>query len=133
VTALEYLRNRSKSQTVNLVGLDIAGVWSYFARSLAGAGVSLAADLAQFAANTDAEYQKRFFIPGIRKAGDFHAASVLNAQGRSLVYNAGPEFPSDWARLAAKTAGSTLDLRTGAVSDADLLAWLSPSERRTSR
>jgi dienelactone hydrolase len=133
LTALEYLRHRSKSQTVNLVGLDIAGVWSYFARSLAGAGVSLAADLAQFAANTDAEYQKRFFIPGIRKAGDFHAASVLNAQGRSLVYNAGPEFPSDWARLAAKTAGSTLDLRTGAVSDADLLAWLSPSERRTSR
>jgi hypothetical protein len=31
VTAIEYLRSRSKSQTVNLVGLQLAGVWSYFA------------------------------------------------------------------------------------------------------
>jgi dienelactone hydrolase len=124
LTALEYLRSRSTSQTVNLVGLDIAGVWSYFARALAGEGVSLAADLARFGADTDAEYQKRFFIPGIRKAGDFHAASVLNTQGRSLVYNAGAEFPSDWARLAAKAAGRSLDLREGTVTDADLVEWL---------
>ncbi len=44
---------------------------------------------------TDAELVMKFFIPGLRKAGDFHAASVLNAQGRSLVYNAGPQFPAD--------------------------------------
>jgi dienelactone hydrolase len=133
VTALEYLRNRSKSQTVNLVGLDMAGVWSYFARTQAGDGVNLATDLAQFAADTDTAYVDKFFIPGIRKAGDFYAASVLNAQGRSLVFNAGSQFPSEWARQAAKLAGSQLDLRSGAVSDADLLAWLAPVEKRTSR
>ena len=133
LTALEYLRSRSKSRTVNLVGLELAGVWSYFARTLAGEGVNLAADLAQFAADADAEYQKKFFIPGVRKAGDFHAASVLNAQGRSLVFNAGPQFPAEWARQAAKVAGGTLDLRTGAVTETDLVAWLAPAERRTSR
>ena len=133
VTALEYLRSRSKAQTVNLVGLEMAGVWSYFARAIAGDGVNLAADLAQFAADTDADYVKRFFIPGIRRAGDFHAAAVLNAQGRSLVYNAGPQFPADWARQAAKAAGSDLDLRPASVESPDLVAWLAAAPRRTSR
>jgi len=132
VTAIEYLRSRSKSQTVNLVGLQMAGVWSYFARTQAGDGVNLAADLAQFAADTDTEYVSKFFIPGLRKAGDFHAASVLNGQGRALVFNAGEQFPSEWARQAAKLAGGQLDLRNGAVTDSDLVAWL-VTERRTSR
>ena len=93
LTALEYLRNRSKAQTVNLVGLEIAGVWSYFARAMAGEGVNLAADLTQFAADTDAEYLTKFHVPGLRKAGDFRAAAMMNSQGRALVYNAGPQFP----------------------------------------
>jgi len=133
LTALEYLRSRSKAQTVNLVGLQMAGVWSYFARTMAGDGVNLVADLAQFAADTDTEYVDKFFIPGIRKSGDFHAAAILNAQGRALVFNASTQFPSDWARQAAKLAGGTLDLRSGTVADADLLTWLAPAERRTSR
>jgi dienelactone hydrolase len=133
LTALEYLRSRSKAQTVNLVGLDIAGVWSYFARAMAGDGVNLAADLVQFAADTDSEYLNRFHVPGVRKAGDFRAAAVLNAQGRSLIYNTSQQFPADWARQAAKVAGNELDLRPGPVADADLVSWLSLAGRRTSR
>ena len=68
-------------------------------------------------------------FPGLRKAGDFHAAAVLNAQGRSLVYNAGPQFPAEWARPAAKAAGSELDLRTGPVVESDLAAWLAAGPR----
>jgi hypothetical protein len=124
VTALEYLRSRSKAHTVNVVGLEDAGVWSYFARTMAGPGVDLVADLAQFATDTDEEYMSRFFIPGLRKAGDFKAAAVVNAQGRALIYNAGPQFPTEWARQAAAAARSELDLRSGAVADADLIAWL---------
>src|SRR5215831_5119374 len=74
LTAIQYIRARSGSPQINLVGLDIAGVWSYFARTMADDGVNLVADLAQFRADTDAEYVDRFFIPGIRKAGDFRAA-----------------------------------------------------------
>jgi Acetyl xylan esterase (AXE1) len=133
LTALEYLRTRSKAQTVNLVGLEIAGVWSYFARTMAGQGVNLAADLSQFAADTDSEYLERFFIPGLRKAGDFRAAAVLNTQGRALIYNASAEFPADWARQAAKGAGSELDVRSGAVIATDLVGWLAQAPRRTSR
>ena len=127
LTALEYLRSRSKAQTVNLVGLEVAGVWSYFARAMAGQGVNLAADLAQFAADTDSEYLNKFFIPGLRKAGDFRAAAVMNSQGRALIYNAGPQFPADWARQAAKAAGSELDLRTGSVDGPALIDWLAPA------
>jgi hypothetical protein len=137
LTALEYLRSRSKSQTVNLVGLEAAGLWSYFARAVAGEGVNLAADLVQFAADTDSEYVEKFFIPGLRRAGDFHAASVMNTQGRALIYNAGAQFPSDWARQAAKSAGSELDLRPGSVDAPALVSWLVQKQieapRRTSR
>jgi dienelactone hydrolase len=129
LTALEYLRSRSKAQTVNLVGLEIAGVWSYFARAMAGAGVNVAADLAQFGADTDSEYLTKFHVPGLRKAGDFRAAAVMNSQGRSLVFNAGPQFPADWARQAAQAAGTQFEMRTGVVGEADLLAWLAPPQR----
>jgi dienelactone hydrolase len=132
LTALEYLRSRSKAQTVNLVGLEAAGIWSYFARAMAGEGVNLAADLVQFAADTDSEYVDKFFIPGLRRAGDFRAASVLNTQGRSLIYNASSQFPADWARQAAKAAGSEFDLRPGVVAETDLVAWLL-AQRRGSR
>ena len=132
LTALEYLRSRSKAQTINLVGLEDAGVWSYFARTMAGQGVNLVADLAQFAADTDSEYLSRFFIPGLRKAGDFRAAAVMNSQGRALVFNAGAQFPTDWARQAASAAGSELDLRPGPVDEPELVAWL-VAQRRTSR
>jgi hypothetical protein len=132
LTALEYLRSRSKAQTVNLVGLETAGLWSYFARAMAGEGVNLAADLVQFGADTDAEYVNKFFIPGLRRAGDFHAASVLNTQGRSLIYNASSQFPADWARQAAKAAGSEFELRPGLVAEPDLIAWLT-AQRRASR
>jgi dienelactone hydrolase len=133
LTALEYLRNRSKAQTVNLVGLEAAGLWAYFARAVAGEGVNLAADLQQFAADTDSAYVDKFFIPGLRRAGDFRAGSVMSTQGRALIYNAGPQFPADWARQAAKAAGSELDLRTGAVDEPNLVTWLTTVQRRTSR
>src|SRR5262249_47338421 len=35
LTAVAYLEKRTGAQTVNLIGLEIAGVWTYFARSLA--------------------------------------------------------------------------------------------------
>jgi dienelactone hydrolase len=133
LTALEYLRSRSGAQTVNLVGLGTAGLWSYFARAMAADGVNLAADLVQFASDTDAEYVDKLFIPGLRRAGDFHAASVLSTQGRALIYNAAPQFPSDWARQAAKVAASELDLRSGPVAESELVAWLTSVPRRTAR
>ncbi len=134
LTALEYLRERTKAPTVNLVGLEAAGVWAYFARALAGDQVVLAADLGQFAAATDQAYIDKFFVPGLRKAGDFRAAAVLNSRSRAFLYNAEPEFPADWARAAADASGNPMEVRNSPASEAELAAWIAPepaAPRRT--
>ena len=124
LTAIEYARKRSGSLTVNLVGLEMAGVWSYFARAMADQHVNLVADLAQFLTETDSEYISRFFIPGLRKAGDFRAAATLNSQGKVLLHNASSEFPAEWAMHCTRLADSTLEVRTSQASDSEILAWL---------
>ena len=124
LTAIEYARKRSQASTVDLVGLEMAGVWSYFARAMADQHVNLVADLAQFRAETDSEYVSRFFIPGLRKAGDFRAAATLNARGKVLLHNASSEFPAEWAKNCTRLAGSTLDVRTSPASHSEILAWL---------
>ena len=124
LTAIEYARTRSRAPEVNLIGLEMAGVWSYFARAMADQHVNLVADLAQFRAETDAEYVSRFFIPGLRKAGDFRAAATLNARGKVLLHNASSEFPAEWAKNCTRLAGSTLDVRTSPASHSEIVAWL---------
>jgi dienelactone hydrolase len=127
LTALAYLQSRSSAQTVNLVGLEIGGVWSYFARSMAGPGVNLAADLAKFRTDADEEYLDRFHIPGLRKAGDFRAAAVVDTEGRLLLHNAGADFPVEWVKDSAQAGGVTpAEVRAAKASEAELLAWIAP-------
>ncbi len=133
LTALAWLRGRSGKMEVNLAGLGMAGVWSCFARALAGDGVNLAADLAQFRADSDAEFAAKFFIPGLRRAGDFRAAAVLLPPGKTLLYNAAPAFPADWVKDAFQAAGATVDLRDAAMSEDDLAAWIAPQPPPPSR
>ena len=121
LTALEYLRSRTSRQDVNLLGLELGGVWCLFARALADDKVTLAADLAQFRASTDSEYVEKLFIPGIRKAGDFRAAAVLAGSGKTLLHNASAEFPQ---------------ARQDRLPDSELAAWLvpePPAARRPTR
>jgi hypothetical protein len=132
LTAIEYLRSRTGASGVNLVGLESAGIWSYFARAMADEHVNLAADVAQFRAATDQEYIEKFFIPGLRKSGDFRAAAALNARGKVMVHNAGPEFPADWVRSSAQAAGSTPDVRTSRASESEILTWLAGGDPRGS-
>jgi hypothetical protein len=127
LTALTYIQNRSGAHTVNLVGLGMGGIWSFFARALAGPGVNLAADLNLFGVDNDQEYIDRFFVPGLRKAGDFKAAAVLDTRNRVLLYNAGPEFPIAWITRAAEISGANADIRSSATN-ADLVAWLAPGD-----
>jgi hypothetical protein len=133
LTALAYLRNRAGARTVNLAGLEMGGVWSYFARSMAGPGVNLAADLAQFPTDDDRQYIDRFFIPGLRKAGDFKAAAVVDTEGRLLLHNTGAGFPADWVKQSAQAGGSTADVRSGKASEAELLGWLVPEAAPTGK
>jgi dienelactone hydrolase len=124
LSAITYLKARSGSSTVNVIGFGTAGVWTYFARALAGSGVSLAADLNNFQIDNDAEFLDKFFIPGLRKAGDFHAGAVLGTQGRLLISNAPASFPADWVRDTAALSGFPGEVRSGKAPDSDLLRWV---------
>ena len=119
LTALTYLQSRSNGKAVNLVGIGMGGVWSYFARALAGPGVNLVADLAQFPVDEDQAYLDKFFIPGLRKAGDFRAAAVLDTQDKLFLHNAGPGFPLDWVKHSRAA-----EVRNAPASDEELLKWI---------
>ena len=127
LTALTYLQSRSSAHQVNLIGLETAGIWSYFARAIAGQGVNLAADLVQFRADSDQEYLDRFYVPGLRKAGDFRAAAVLATEDKLLLHNVGTEFPTDWVTRSSKIANTKATVRAARVSDAELTAWVAPT------
>ncbi len=128
LTALTYLQSRSSSREVNLVGLEMGGVWSAFARALAGPHVNLTADLMQFRSDTDQQYLDKFFVPGLRKAGDFRAAAVLDSQDRLFLHNAGSAFPSEWVRQSASA-----HVQTARAGEEELLNWLAPAGRSQSR
>jgi hypothetical protein len=127
LTAISYLKARSKRDSVNVIGLESAGVWTYFARALAGSGVNLIADMNNFQTDNDKEYLEKFFIPGVRKAGDFRAAAVLVTQGKLLIHNSSDAFPADWVRDSATAGGFPADVRAGKISDSELLSWLIPA------
>jgi hypothetical protein len=133
LTAVAYVQQRSPNATVNLVGLHMGGVWSYFARALAGRGVNLAADLEQFRTDTDQEYLDRFFVPGLRKAGDFRAAATLDSQDRLLLHHVGAEFPADWVTQSAQLSAATAEVRSAAASEDELLAWIAPEPGKARR
>ena len=126
LTAIGYLRSRAASAEVNLMGLEMAGVWSCLARALADDKVNLAADLSRFRTDTDSEYAEKLFIPGLRKAGDFRAAAVLLSSGKVLLHNTGPEFPDQWAKASFQAAGSKGEIREARAADAELLDWIAP-------
>jgi len=101
-------------------------VWTWFARALAGSGVSLAADLNRFQTDNDGEFLEKFFVPGVRRAGDFRAAAVLATQGKLLIHNAGDSFPADWVRDSARIGGFPAEVRAGKMADSELVSWAAP-------
>jgi hypothetical protein len=95
--------------------------------------VSLAADLNNFQADNDAEYLEKFFIPGIRRAGDFRAAAVLATQGKLLIHNAPASFPANWIKDSAAVGGLPAEVREGRMSDSELISWVVPATSKRER
>ncbi|MDA1312048.1 MAG: hypothetical protein O2968_01820 [Acidobacteria bacterium] len=132
LTAIAALRKQTGQQAVNLVGMGEAGVWSVFARALADADVSLLADLAQFYAASDEEYVEHFFVPGIRRAGDFRAAVTLLAGGAAVLHNVSTDFPTDWLEASFEAAGGAEQLRwqRTPLSDDEIIEAVAPRPTR---
>ena len=132
LTAITYFRTRFNAREINLVGIGEGGVWSLFARALDDDGIRLIADLDGFDAGSDAEFESKLFIPHIRKAGDFRAASVLVAGHMTLLHNVNASFPRDWieASFGAAEAQDMLELQSTALSEQELIERIAPGRRR---
>ncbi len=127
LTAIRYARTRFDSPEINLYCPGEAGLWCALARALADGGpIHLAADLNGFDASKDAAFAQRLFIPGLRKAGDFRAASTLWTDGKALLWNTPRTFPKRFAEAAFFSAGrpGALEIRETPMSDGELLLWL---------
>jgi len=95
--------------------------------------VNLAADLNHFQTDSDSDYLEKFFVPGLRRAGDFRAGAVLASQGNAIISNAPASFPADWIQDSAAVSGFKAEVRSGKLLDAELLRWavspLSPGRK----
>lgn len=132
LTAIAGLRKLSGRQSVNLVGMGQAGVWAVFARALADSNVVLLANLARFDATSDDEYVNHFFVPGIRRAGDFRGAATLMASGRAVLHNISTAFPADWLVKSFDAVGASdqLAFQDPPMTEAEILATIAPTGRR---
>lgn len=75
LTALAFL----KESNVELVGTGNAGIWCLFAAAVAPTPVNLNADLQGFSGSDD-DFIRRFFVPGIQRAGGLRAAQLLTTR-----------------------------------------------------
>jgi dienelactone hydrolase len=74
LTAIAYLKTRPEVKTINLVGIDRAGLWCLLAHSLSPEIQNTVADASQFRSQDDQAYLDQLYVPLIRKAGDFRTA-----------------------------------------------------------
>lgn len=126
LTAAAYLRERSGSDAVNLVGVGKAGLWALLAAALDSGVQSVVADLDQFDATDDSAYVADLFVPGLRRAGDFRAVAALTSDRRLLLHNAHAAVPSKAFRAAFDAAGNSdnLSIQEDPAETDDLVAWL---------
>ncbi len=132
LTAIAALRQETGQQVVNLVGMSGAGVWTVFARALSDSDVALVADIAQFYAASDGEYVNHFFVPGIRRAGDFRAAATLLAGGPVVLHNVSAGFATDWLEASFQAAGAAeqLSWQRSPMSNDEIIEEVAPRSTR---
>jgi hypothetical protein len=127
LTAVAYLKGRTGSGRVGLIGLGKAGLWCLLAAGLAKRLERLAADFDLFDIDSDQEYLKKLFIPGLRRAGDFRTAVALASPTPLLIHNLGEAFAPGVLRSAYQAAdgGGQLTIQRERLSDLEIANWFS--------
>ncbi len=133
LTGLAYLRREAPQIPLKVVGFERAGLWCLMARALTVEEVAFCVDADQFDAGSDQAYLQGFNIPGIRRAGDFRTAAVLNMRGPLWIQNASASFPSDWIQSAYRSLAKSDLLRIEArrASEKEILDWILPRSPRS--
>jgi len=109
LTAIAFCK--TKSDQVNLIGLERAGLWCLLARPLAQGLNKTIVDVDQFDPKVDANWQGEMLIPGLRRVGGFQTAAILTAPGALMIHNTGEAFPADEIKAVYRLEKSAKDLR----------------------
>ncbi len=109
LNGLAYLLTHT--YTVDLIGLEKAGLWCLLARGVAENVNQTIVDSDQFDYNSDDAWVKDLFIPHIRKAGDFRTSAALIAPAKLCLYNVSGDFPTEWISDVYKVAGVLVSLQ----------------------
>jgi len=117
LTAVAFLSARPEATEVHLVGLGEAGIWSLFARALAGNIARTVVDAARLDHTQDQAWLDDLYIPGLRRVGDVNTAGVLIAPAPLMVMNTGTKFGTSGIAGAYQAAGESglLRVREGSV------------------
>ena len=120
LTGLAYLDQHLRVGKYHLVGQGQAGIWSIFARALAGDIERTAVDWARLDLSDDRTWSGELFTPGIRALGDVRTALALCAPGHLLAYGAGRRFPEQFVRKMYPA----MDIRSNRASSTVLVEWI---------
>ena len=127
LTAIAALKSRAGAAKISLVGLGEAGIWCLLAAAAAPKAIArLAADVAEFRADSDAEFISRLNAPHLRRAGGLHTAIALVAPAPLLLVNAGDDFGLGRAKSLYRAAGQpdALTARKAGINDRKLVQWV---------
>jgi len=105
LTGIAYLQTHT--YTVDLIGMERAGIWCLLARGLARNVNRTIVDADQFDCDNDDVWVKDMFIPSIRSAGDFYTSAALMAPEKLFIHNVSINFPTDWYKDIYRIVGST--------------------------
>jgi dienelactone hydrolase len=111
---------------VALVGTGKAGLWCLLAAPF-GKPAKLVVDAAQQDTSDDNLLLQQFYVPCLRRVGDFRTAMVLVSPCHLLIHNTKGKFDTSWAESGYKASGSANRLRISAerLGVEEISAWLS--------
>lgn len=128
LTALGYLRDRTDTTSVSLIGQGQAGLWCLFAAAAAGSRGPRATCVEVSGFHFERDWEETCPIPAVRAAGDVTTAAALIAPGRLALHGAGSRsrFPAAAVRRVYRSAGvpAALTIARRRWAPARQAAWL---------
>lgn len=123
LTSVSFLRKTCRK--ISIVGLDDAGALCLLASSIVGVD-SVTVDLDRFSDDSEEDWLKRFYIPGVMKAGGLKAAAALHAPRRLMIHNAGSGFDKEFVEAFYKVLSveNKFKVYSEKLGDEAVLDWL---------
>lgn len=126
LTVTSYVDSRYDTGEISIAGKGDTGLTSLLACAISDTIDQAVLDTQAVDISSDEAVLDTWFVPGIRRAGDFRVAQALLAPRPLILTNTAMEFDTEWAFEAYATLGSSdhLEIVEQAIDDESLAQWL---------